>query len=986
MMILAVAVLCAAPSGAQASPGDCCKEKQKAELCPLTAYQVIEAQANTFTVNRQERTAVAADGDGNILVVWASRRQESGTYGVFAQRFDPLGRPLGTEIHVNQFLPSSQREPAVTFDSDGTAWVTWQSLGQDGSRSGIYMRRFGTVEGTFGPIGDESLVNTTTDGEQITPGIAANDAGQVLIAWSSNDQHGQLRIVARIFNGDGSAATGELDLCDARTTGWDRLPVVAAMPEGRFLVAWAHTSLDKRPESIRARFVDSENKTLKPFIISDPLDDREQIEPAIAATADGTAVIAWLRSRVSDGYDVVARRMLPDGSAAGDIILVSDRNDGWKSGASVAAAADGRFIVAYNLFGEKDVTVRQQRLRPPASIYAQMYDAAGATVGEVFRVNRFDEGQQCLPVATNATHIAWSALNQIAFAWTGRTESDKKAAALTLFAPKSLTIAAPPLVEPLAAAGDVTAADVKAAPDFNPDWVPESPIVDIQAAGPDFGFMAFQTTAWQPPDPDMSVGPNHIVSVVNMDIRVHTKAGTLISSELFEDFFAGQSGGDFLFDPVTAYDHHANRFVVVTADHLGSRDGLNMAVSKTDDPTDGWHKYFFQTDHIGSYIDFENLGIGTDAYYVTADYFSGGGNVIHIFEKAPMLTGSPVTLKHIQTSSSLLSLGAVKTYDSAPPAQYFATSWTSTTRLRLFAVRNATGTPTLDSTDITVPSFTYPPDATQMGSSNRLDTIDYRIKSGVYRNGSMWVTHSIGESSTARVRWYEIDMGNWPISGTPALVQSGTFNFGSGQHSWFPDITVSNDGDAVITCSRSSSSDYPYIARLGRKSYDANGTFRASIRLKESDGPSTSTRWGDYSGNDEDPVDPGVVWSHTIYNSTGSDWRTWVGKTDTDKLMVLDDPGPINPGSSVTLSAHSAAAFGTVYFTYSVVGMGSKYVASLNATLDLASPKLASFTTADGNGDASITANVPGSAQSGPLYIQTIEENNTSNVISTSIN
>ena len=956
--------------------------------CPLSGYQKVEVRASTYTSNRQNRSAMDVDLQGNMFVVWASRRQEAGTYGVFGQLIDPLGRPLGTEIHVNQFLPGPQNMPAVAFDNKGAAWVAWQSQGQDGSRSGIYLRRFGAVDGEFGPLGDEIPVNITTEGEQITPSIASNENGRMLVAWSSSDKNGRLDAMARVFNADGSPATGELELSDSGGDGWDRLPAVADLPGGRFLVAWAHTTPEGKPESIMARFVNSGKPDLRTILVSDPGDRREQVEPSVTADNNGNIISAWMRSCEPGGYDVVARRFNPDGSAAGDVFVVADKRDGWKNGVSAAAADDGRFIVSYNLTGEKDTTERRERPRSPSSIYAQMYDAGGNRVGGEFKVNQSDDGKQALAAASNATRTVWSGMDQVVFAWNGSIDGDKSAAGLTLLAPPSLRVDAPPVPERVAAASNVTSKDVRTPPDFNPDWTPENAVFDGRSAGPDFGFMAFQTTAWSPPDPDLAVGPDHIVSVVNMDIRVHTKSGSLISSELFEDFFAGQSGGTFLFDPVAAYDHHAGRFIVVTADHQGySQDGINVAVSKTDDPTDGWHKYYFQTDAIGDYIDFENLGIGTDAYYVTADYFGWPySNVIHIFEKAPMLSGNPVTLKHIKTTSSLLSLGAVKTYDTDSPAQYFATSWISSTRIRLYAVMNPTGTPTLDYTDITVPYFTYPPDATQYGSSNRVSTIDDRIKHGVYRNGSLWLTHSIGEDNTARVRWYEIEMNNWPVGGSPALVQNGTLDYGYDQHNWFPDITVTADNDAIITCNRSSSDDYPYIARTGRKFYDADDSFRTSIRLKESEGPTSQDRWGDYSGNDEDIADPGVVWSHTEYTLSGSSWRTWVARTDTDKLMVLDDPGILTRGTDVTITIHGAAPNGTVHFAFSLAGTGSTYIAALDATLDLANPVGTGSAVADGDGAASITRFVPAGAPVGPIYLQTIERNNTSNVITTSIN
>ncbi len=952
-------------------------------ITPLPAHQRVEVRANTFTGNLQEGAALAVDRRGNILTTWASRRQEAGTYGVFAQRFDPLGRPLGTEIHVNQYLPSAQSHPAPAFDAAGRAWVVWESWGQDGEGSGIYLRRFAEIEGELVPLGDERRVNATGAGDQFQPSIHCGPQGGALVAWVARDEGGQPRIQARLLNADGAPAGDELEL----STGSDRLPVIATGDGGDYVVAWAHTDAADHPGSIVARVVDAGCGALgEPIVVSDPSDRREQIEPSLAGDRQGNLVCAWMRARADGkGYDVVARR-LGTGAPRGEVFIVAGDHAGWKSGVALAMAPDGRFSVSYNVDRAKEQSSRSRRPVVPSTLFARLYAPSGEPLGAAFRVHREGPGKHSLRAASNAPRALWSGLDQLAFAWDGQIDDDPSGTALTLFAPHSLRPPAPPRTAPRAATVQATKAELRAAPERDPDWVARPMVQDTDAAGPDFGFMAFQTTGWQPPDPECAVGPRHVVSVVNMTLRIHDKEGTLLFDQLFEDFWAATSGGDFLFDPVALYDHHAGRFVIVTADHQGNQDGLNVAVSIASDPTEGWHKYFFDTDHVGDSIDFENLGMGPDAYYVTADYFSSWRNVIHILEKAPMLNGDAVTLRHHRTANELLSLAAVKSYDSAPPAQYFASSWISPTKIRLYALRDPLGAPTVDTFDVTVPSFSNPPDATQKGSSRRVSTLDDRIKNGVYRNGSLWLTHSIGESNTARVRWYEIEMNGWPVgAGTPALAQNGNLNYGGGEHNWFPDITVSDDGDAVITCSRSSSNDYPYVARAGRKAYDAAGSFRHSERLKESEGPTTSSRWGDYSGNDEDPVDAGVVWSHTIYNTTGSDWRTWVGRTDTDQLMVLDDPGPLTRGTNATITLKGAAASGTVYVAYSLSGPGEHPVPMLDATLDLADPALAGTATAAADGSVIFTAFVPLLAPLGPLYLQVVEENNTSNVIATSV-
>ena len=59
--------------------------------------RVLELRANTYTRSTQADGALDIAPNGNVFVAWSSRRQEMGSYGVFGQVFDALGRPIGTE-------------------------------------------------------------------------------------------------------------------------------------------------------------------------------------------------------------------------------------------------------------------------------------------------------------------------------------------------------------------------------------------------------------------------------------------------------------------------------------------------------------------------------------------------------------------------------------------------------------------------------------------------------------------------------------------------------------------------------------------------------------------------------------------------------------------------------------------------------------------------------------------------------------------------
>ncbi len=969
-----------------------CGEKATVESTGLEAtHNSIESRANTYTGNWQHGASVDADDAGNLLVTWASRRQEAGTYGVFAQRFDPLGRRLGTEIHVNQYVRAAQNDPATAFDATGNAWIVWESNTQDGDQSGIYLRRFGMIEDAFMPLNDELQVNGTTAGTQNNPAITIAKDGQALVTWTAKNANGSAQTFGRMFNADGEATSDEFAISSADLTATDLLASATALDNGNFVTVWARTDSNHEPAGIFARIVDATGQPVADeFMISSHCDGLIDIEPNVASAVDAdTFAVSWLRERSEgEGYNVVAQLFESTGTAKGETMVVASGTTEWFSGAAVAMNNDGRFVVSYNIEGDKVTNPETNRPMAVATMFAHRFDKDGQAIGQRFQVNQFNDGAQMLPIASNANRVVWGMQNQLAFAWDGAIEGDGRGIGLTMFVPSTLEAPVPPTIEALAAASDLSYAEV-APPDFNPDWVPEEPVIDIAAEGPDFGFLSYQTTEWQPPDPDLAVGPDHVISVVNMRIKVHAKDGTELFHEYLEDFFSPVGASTFVFDPVAAYDQFADRFVVVAADHNGSIDMVHYAISKTSNPMDGWWLYGYNVDHIADFVDFENLGIGPDAYYLTADYFGNpGGNHIHMLEKAPMLSGTKPTMKYVRTSSGFLSLGSVTSYDAGQAAQYFASAHAgSNSQLGLYSITDPNGSPQLRSFMLSVPGFSDPPNANQKGSSNRLATIDVRIKHGVLRNGHLWTAHSIGQNSTARVRWYEIDMRGWPSSGNnPTLVQSGTFDDGSGQHSWFPDIGVDDEGDVVIVASRSSSNDFPYIARHVRKAGDPTGSFRDAVRLKESDGAHTGGRWGDYSGVDEDPAAHGTFWSHNEYNTTGTDWRTWVGRIDTDQALVFEDPGVLTRGQQSTFVTSNGTPGATSHLIYSFKGLDSKYVAALDVMIHLKNAKLAASTTNNANGVATLNLNVPAAAPVGTVHLQTVEKRNASNVIEGFIN
>jgi hypothetical protein len=850
----------------------------------------VELTANTWTGSTQYEPVIAADTDGRMLVAWSSRRQEDGAFGVFAQLLDPLGRPVGTEIHVNQQIEGAQASPAIAFDRrSGRAMIVWESTHQDGSGAGIIGRWFETSAlGAHAATG-EIPINATRQGDQTAPSVAINASGQAMIAWTSESGDRSI-VAARVFDTQGLPLTEEITL---GTLG-AHSPLVGASDDG-FVIAGAARDEAGNPAPFWMQRLDHGFIPGAMTAIA-ATSGAQDIEPSVAVDGSGSVHVAWMR-RGGNGYDVLRRSFDAQGSAIIPETLVASSAQRRLSGAAIAAAPDGRTMVSWN---EEDriapsPTDGHGRQARASDVMSVRFDASGAMLGEPKRVNTIAEGRQRLTIGSVAARSIWTAKDQVAHVWNGRTGADGDGVGVTLSRSAGLTAPAPIAFDPRPAVtpdDNAVSAMADAAPVFDPSFVPEPADVTARGVGPDFGFLGTQSTGWRPPDPEIAVGPDHVVVVVNSQITFRRKSdGVQTFSQNLTNaggFWGAQGAAGFVFDPIAQYDTYTNRFVVAATERAGGQEYIDVAISDDSDPNGAWNKFRINVSAFGGDIDYPIMGIDEDAVYVTVDFFaSPTGNWIFILDKADLLAGA-LTMNAVQTAGGPNVLGSMMNYDADSPAQYFATTYFGgSTQIRLKAVTDPLGAPTLHEHTLGVPSYIQPPGADQLGSTNLVSTVDYRIKHGVVRNGSMWVTHStnvpdgtggpFSMDPIARVRWLEIELNGWPTSGmVPTLKQSGTINEGVGIHTWHPDISVDDAGNAAIVFNRSSSDEFISVARAVRRVTDPLGTFRQSVIMQISTTPEPEDRWGDYSGIQEDPSAPGVFWGHSEYRT--SSWRTWVGR------------------------------------------------------------------------------------------------------------
>lgn len=139
-----------------------------------------EFLVNTST-NICANPSVAAAVDGGFTVAWAEKDLVNAANGwdIIARPFsaNALGgitRRVNTQSYGDQYVPK--------IAAQGTDYlVTWTSLGQDGSREGVYAQYL-RGDGTL--FGSEFRVNTTTVSQQIHPTVASDGTARFLAVWS----------------------------------------------------------------------------------------------------------------------------------------------------------------------------------------------------------------------------------------------------------------------------------------------------------------------------------------------------------------------------------------------------------------------------------------------------------------------------------------------------------------------------------------------------------------------------------------------------------------------------------------------------------------------------------------------------------------------------------------------------------------------------------------------------------------------------------
>jgi hypothetical protein len=352
-----------------------------------------EFRVNTYTTDQQLFSDVAMDNSGNFVVTWSSRGQDGSAYGVFAQRYNSVGVPLGTEFQVNTFTTSNQAASSVAMDDAGDFVISWSGGGNGEDGSGIFARMYNA--GGI-PQGTELNVNTYTTGSQGSPSVAMDGAGDFVISWQSNGQDGDVdgfgnlkgNIYAQRFNSGGIPQGTEFRV-NTYTTNYQVNPSVAMDDAGDFVISWDSQGQDgdlvTRTNIYAQRYNAGGVPQNTEFRVNNYTTNFQRF-PSVVMDFSGDFVITWFGDGNGDGSGgIFAQRFNSSGIPQGTEFRVNTYTSNLQSYPSIAMDDTGDFVVTWT----SGVFSGESQDGSSYGIFAQRYDSTGSSSGTEFQVNTY---------------------------------------------------------------------------------------------------------------------------------------------------------------------------------------------------------------------------------------------------------------------------------------------------------------------------------------------------------------------------------------------------------------------------------------------------------------------------------------------------------------------------------------------------------------------------------------------------------------------
>ena len=261
--------------------------------------------------------------------------------------------------------------------------------------------------------GSETLVNTTTIGDQYFPALATNKSGLTLVAWTDTSElsgghshggpGGHVVIRARVVDRSGTPVGEDIEVAGGE--GGNRVyPTVAALDNGNFAVGYLR-AVPGGLNEVWTQVVGSDGLPVgEPVLVSEEASS-VQFAPSSSTLPGNRYVLAWTGSSAADrsDWDAKARVLRFDGRPVTGELRLNEVATGRQSRPTVTAVRGG-FVAAWTDASlSKDTSI--------SGITGRSFTPDGTSLTSDVQLNDVTAGGQARPSLTTL------ASGRIAAAW-----------------------------------------------------------------------------------------------------------------------------------------------------------------------------------------------------------------------------------------------------------------------------------------------------------------------------------------------------------------------------------------------------------------------------------------------------------------------------------------------------------------------------------------------------------------------------------------
>jgi Ca2+-binding RTX toxin-like protein len=306
-----------------------------------------ETLVDSYTTGSQASTSITALSHGGWVVTWQGEGPGD-SFGIFQQRYAANGDAVGLETLVNSYTTNDQVSPTLTDLASGGWVVTWFGEGP-ADNNGIFQQRYAANGDT---VGSETLVNSYTTNDQISPAATDLVNGGWVVTWSGEGPSDSNGIFQQRYAANGHTVGSET-LVNSYTTNSQYSPTTTALSDGGWLVTWQGEGPGDSNGIFQQRY-SANGHSLGSEILVNSYTTSDQLAPETTTLADGGWVVTWYGEGPGDSQGIFQQRFTANGHEVGSETLVNTYTTSFQINPTTTAFADGGWVVTWLGVGAGD--------------------------------------------------------------------------------------------------------------------------------------------------------------------------------------------------------------------------------------------------------------------------------------------------------------------------------------------------------------------------------------------------------------------------------------------------------------------------------------------------------------------------------------------------------------------------------------------------------------------------------------------------------